>query len=273
MSEPNAPATSTDSRSGWLNVDRIFLIFNVVVSIGLLTSFVSIFDGGPLGLLELQISRNSEAFTLCLLVSLDLQFVFGSRPSRRPLWWAFLAAAYLVTEFADGLPGTVVTLSESFLGALLISVFFAVFEPGTPRWRWRWLAPALGLSVVLVGELPLATFERVSPWIVLKAETWGFVMLIAILVSYLSSYPWPEVRPTAKSRAVWILTIIVLPLFIAAINPHGVDSVAAIGPIESSMVWIQRITESFIAAVLLTGLFWLLEAKRDPGEVHLPINP
>jgi hypothetical protein len=271
MNGPDIAALAPQPR--WLKPGRVFLIFNLLVTIGLLASFVSISPGGLLGLLELQISRNSEAFALCLLVSLDLQFALYAGRSRRWTWWAFLVFAFLVTELVGNLPVTVVTLSESFLGALLISVFLTLFQPNHPRWHWRWAVPLIGFCVVLVGELPFTAFQEMSPWIMLKAETWGFLSLTAILVGYLSSYPWKEVRPSTSSRVLWILTITLLPLVVASINPNGVDSVAAVGPLESLMVWIQRITESFIAAVLLTVLCWLLEPRGGSAENEATETP
>lgn len=257
-----------------LTPGRVFFVFDLVVTIGLLSSFVSIFSGGLLGALETQISRNGEAFALCLLVALDLQFVRPAGIRRRRTWWTFLIIAYLVTEWGGGLPGTVVTLSESFLAALLISVFLALFQPGHPGWRMRWVVPVISLVVVVIGELPLAALKGVSPWIMSTAETWGFLLLVAILVGYIASYPWPEVSSTRWLKACWLLALIVVPVGVAIINPNGVDSVAAIGPLESSMVWVQRITEAFIAAFLLTGLLEVLARVRSPSaEREKPFSP
>jgi hypothetical protein len=169
------------------------------------------------------------------------------------LWWGFLAGLYLLTVLIDGLPPSVATPNESILAVLSVSVFLTIFQPSEPgRWRLRWLFPVSAALVALVGELPLAMFEPVSTWIMENAESLGFILLTTLLFGYLSSYPWPQVMPAAPLRVAWMVALVVLPIGVALVNPNGVDAGAAVGVLESAMVWIQRITEAFIAAVLLT---------------------
>ena len=52
--------------------------------------------------------------------------------------------------------------------------------------------------------------------------------------------------------------MVTIPVAVAVVNRHGVDSSAAVGPYESALVWIQRITEAFIAGLAL----WLYAVIR-----------
>lgn len=232
----------------------LFLGFQSLMALALAISFLPVQGGGPLGSIQTQVSRNSEAFALCLLVSFELRLrTHDDMGSWFPIWWAFLAAGYFGTELISGLPAPVATLNEAFLGALVISMFLTVFHPSnTGRWRWRWLFPIGAAAVALIGELPIGAFNWARPWIMGSAESLGFVILITILFGCVSGYPWPEGLSSVPRRVVWLMALVVIPIGVALVNPNGVDSIAAVGVLESAMVWIQRITEAFIAAVLLT---------------------
>jgi hypothetical protein len=248
------------------NRNLIFAIFVAGMLALFLATLPSIGSTLP-DALATQIGRNGEAYVFAILVAVDIRLrESASRPIGLIIWWIFLGVSYVATEAALGMPQQVVTLSEAFLGAIVVSVFISIFESQDPaRWDKRWLFPAGAVLMAIVGELPIGGWEdaTASAWITDNAETVGFVALTALLLGYMSPYPWPLARPTLLGRWVWMILLVAVPIGVALVNPNGVDSLAAVGVVESVMVWIQRITESFVAAFLLTGYLWIQDWQRS----------
>lgn len=251
----NSGATKSAQR-----VKVTFLFFEILAAGGLAISFVVWSAPGLLGSVQTQITRNSEAFALSLLVTMELhrRFFKGQSPWIY-VWWVSLLAGYAITEFVAALPATVATLNEAFLAAILISIFLSYFGPGTRKWRVRWIYPLIAGAIVLVGEISADVFEGLSGWIVGSAESWGFVILISVLFGFIAGFPWFEAARSRVTQGMWILFLIAAPVIVSILNPNGVDSVAAVGFSASAMVWVQRVTEAFVAAVALTVLSIVLE--------------
>lgn len=224
----------------------------------------------PEGLL-IQAQRNNEAFFfVALVIALLPAWGRASIPLSR-LGVAAMAAFFVVFDAigpSTGLPIWVITLNESLLGAVVLFaylVFSGYRRPQTAKWFYLVLA-----AVVLAGELPIPGWGDSAPawWIVNHAEGWGFALLAAIYLDFVR--PWPFERDKTAGvvgRGFWYVGIVVTPLLFSALNEHGVDSTAAVGPYESTLVWVQRITEAFVAAVLITVYYgWRAREHRAESE-------
>lgn len=221
----------------------------------------------PAGLLT-QIRRNSEAPAFVALMLVDLCVpslaVFGRRWA---MWWAGLALGFVVTGVLGtsvGLPTEIVTLNESFLGALILSPLLRLRAEDGRRAQPGLVYLAIA-ALVVTGETATG---RGGEWIMGSAETWAFVALTAFLLDVLR--PWPfrpgHVAPSSRRVARYLLLVIV-PLGASALNRHGIDADAAVGVYESALVWLQRVTESFIAALFLTAWFDLtIRVTRRPAR-------
>lgn len=236
-----------------------------------------------------RISRNNEGYVFVLVAIIYLAFGHPDRAGSgavRAFWFGAVVAAFAFTGFvaeAPQVPQTVVTLNEAFLGFLILASYLELSrhrETGHPIASRRAFFYALVAFIPLLGELPIRGWEGTAfqIWIVDHAEAWGFAIVSAVLVDFIR--PWPTgVRPSRAISAVWYLALLATPVIVDWLNPHGVDSAAAIGPIESGLVWIQRITEAFVAVFLLTLWFdlrGLAKGRRDsvdrPHDVGVTIG-
>jgi hypothetical protein len=263
-----------DSTNSARRIRFTFYLFEILAAIGLGISFVSWSAGGILGSVQTQISRNSEAFALALMVAVELHLRRVKRDTAwLYTWWLLLLTGYFITELFVRLPAAITTLNEAFLAAIIISTFLTYFGPSSGRWSTRWIYPAIAGVVVVVGELSTKGLPAMSDWIIGSAETWGFVILITVLFGLISGFPWPEAAQSRSVHVVWVLFLVLTPAIGSILNKNGVDSTAAVGFLESTLVWVQRVTEAFVAALGLTFLVLVLEnltQSSTEGEKALP---
>lgn len=228
-----------------------------------------------------QIGRNIEAYVFALLAAVyfDLATLRTTavRAARTGLALAILAAFVATEALATQLqlPQSFITLNEAFLGLLIIIFYSHWSRPGAdarPLASRQSLFYTVAVVVPILGELPIKGWESslAQIWIVDHAETWGFVILTAMLIDFVLPWPPAERMPLSPVfRGAWYLALLAIPLLGSALNRHGVDSAAATGLVESSLVWIQRITEAFVAALALTvwlELKYLLRSRGDRVE-------
>ena len=230
----------------------------VIIGLLLLAPVVLAWDGLDRlvseGLLT-QIRRNNEAFVFAGLALTTASF--RRPPVRWALagWWLFLAATFFLTEVVGsrlGLAQWFITLNEAILAAAVLTLHLHHNgDRNRPAARWRFYG--ILAVIILLGEAPFPGWHLSEPavWIIDHAEAWGFALLAGLYFDFVNR--WPD-GPAASigARVAWYLGLVVVPLVLSALNQNGVDSVAAAGPIESALVWIQRITEGFIAALLIS---------------------
>lgn len=259
----------------------------MIIAAGLLASPALLawsgFDGVVPERFLTNIRRNNEGFAFAGLAIMAMSLLqVRSRPLR-VAWWMFLTVAFAVTEGggAFGLPQWFTTLNEAVLGAIVLTVYLSFSDRARIR-RWFYLSLAL---VVLLGELPVPGWygSPAALWIVDHAEAWGFGLLTALYVDFIRPWPFEEGRVTSPLRQMgWYLGLVVVPIAVSALNEHGVDSVAAVGPYESALVWLQRIMEAFVAALILSVFFAVVnpgrrrhaERRYEPAEISaVPPSP
>jgi len=242
-----------------------------------LCSFIPLLVWPPLadvvpGGLLIQAQRNNEAlFFVALVIALLPAWGRSSIPLSR-LGLVAMAVVFVVFDAigpSTDLPIWVITLNEALLGAVVLLAYL-VFSGADRPARAKWFYAGL-LLVVLAGELPIAGWEDgpAAMWIVDHAEGWGFALLAALYLDFVR--PWRfegTVTSGPLGRSIWYLGLLVVPLLFSALNENGVDSNAAAGPYESTLVWVQRITEAFVAAVLLT-LYYAWRAREHRLEPRL----
>ena len=221
------------------------------------------------GSLSVHIARNTEAFVFVALVVVCLA-VSGSSGFRWA-WPVVLLAIYIALVIgSDSVPGEIATLKESFLAAAIVATYLAVTRSDGDEPRTPTLAVLALVSVALIaGELPGAGSESpgIPGWLADNAETWAFVGLTVILIDVLWPFPWLTNEPASMLwHLLFLCMMIGVPVVVAVVNENGVDSVAAIGAWETSLVVVQRVTESFIAAFLL----WFYAYAQVRLEAGLP---
>ena len=219
-----------------------------------------VFPGGILT----QARRNTEGLVFASL-AITLIAAYNHR-TKGPRWiWSIAVLSGLVaTEIASDrltLPAWIATLNEAIVGAIVLAVYL--------RGHWRrptpWFYVGV-LIVVLAGEIPIPGWETagVASWIVEKAEAWGFAALAGFYFDFVrpAEVTVPNlVDPPQRTvpRWAWYGALLILPVALSALNTNGVDSRAAVGLVESALVWVQRITEGFVAALLITAFYDLRE--------------
>lgn len=244
---------------------------------------IAVTAGGEPGGLLGQVVRNGEACLFALLTAFDLEVIGADRSAprrRRALWWSALAAIYLVLgpmAGVLGLPGPIATLAESPLAALVLSVYLHWSRPSVapehplPRRQAAFYVIAVGIP--LAGELLVGSNPEspVGPWIVETAEVWGFLILAGVWLDVVRPWPFDVREPAARMvRLAWYAALITVPVLGAILNPHGVDRASAVGIFELGLVWLQRVTEAFVAVFLLSAYAELVSraVRRETGAVR-----
>lgn len=247
--------TSRPLRVGWISVT---LLCGVIALLGWprLENFLT--EG-----LLLQAQRNTEGYFFAALAIAFLP-AWGRPPIRLGrAGLTALALLFVLFELVASqtdLPIWVITLNESILGAV---VLFAYLLADGRKGRPKTLFYTGMALVILAGELPIPAWggSGAAQWIVDHAESWGFAVLAALYLDFVRPWPFEARRMAAAgTRVAWYATLVMAPLVLSALNQHGVDSAAAVGPIESSLVWVQRITEAFVATIVLS-LHYALVAR------------
>ena len=221
-------------------------------------------DGLVPGGILTQARRNTEGLVFAAL-AITLISACNHR-SKGPRWiWSIVAMAGLVaTEVAPNglaLPAWIATLNEAIIGAVVLAVYLL----GHWRRPTPWFYVGI-LLVVLAGEIPISGWESSGgpTWIVEKAEAWGFAALAGFFFDFVRPAEVAVPRLVVPSRRTvprwaWYGALVIVPVALSALNTNGVDSGAAVGVVESALVWVQRITEGFVAALLIT-IFYDLRA-------------
>lgn len=206
------------------------------------------------------IRRNNEAPIFMALAILTISL---ENPVKRELgwiWWSLVGAGFVVTNIfgrSIGLPQSVITLSEAFLGIAFLGAYLYTIgdrRDGRPR-VWPYVAAA---ALVLLGEFPVGGFDEsaVGEWLSGQAEAFGFFILTALYLDFVRPWPFSRRKVSAKRHVVWFGALVVIPLLVRLFNDHGVDPIGAEGFVELALVWTQRIMEAFIAAIGLSIYYW-----------------
>lgn len=201
--------------------------------------------------------RNAEALVFFAIVIVTVPPLL-SRPRRTAVLVVIFLLIAIGLDFVASrelLPAEVYTHSEPFLGAAIVLAH--LYATRRIR-RYRvWFTYVALLAIVTVGELlPIPEDPAQMRWIIVEAEAWGLALLTMTYFDLVRPWPFNESRPPGRwLRILWYLVLLAVPLVVQVANRHGVDSVAASGPLESGLVWLQRNIEAFVAAILIAAFF------------------
>jgi len=220
------------------------------------------------------VSRNSEAYLMILLVAgyWDL-FAWhcepcgrGSLPACDPKRrWAgqvtFFAALFvgaLVTQ--TGIPGSagwelaagIITLGEAFVAGLVISLYVGFtrgFLRGSPRSLgglpvvsgpirgWYYLG-AVVATVLIYQELARTILgDVVVDWLQVNAEAYAAIVLVPLYFDVVACRG-------RMAKLAWYGTLVAQPIVLQASDPAG-----------SVLGWLERTTEAFVAALVVSLYF------------------
>ncbi len=235
--------------------------------------------------------RNSEGYVVMALVPAfwDI-FAWAMSPgaagrptdrgSIRPwswhaAWLGMLATAAvatqssLVEELGIDLPQSVITLGEAFVATVAISVYLAwsrgLFpsppEPaaGAPVVSWRHRLVYYAAVGILAGFGYQALADSilgggVADWLQLNAEALGAALLIPVYFDVVA-------RSSRRIvvRIAWYAILAVVPILAQS---GALDGVAAHGLVD----WLTRITEAFLAAIVITIYFDVWRGSVHHGD-------
>lgn len=261
------------------------LFYGGVAGFGLLVHWASLLEGRlPAEVIDL-VRRNSEAYLLMILVALDVELISAGPPgtgrARRSAWLAVLAVAWVATYFLGqtlGLPQAIITLNEPLMAAVIISLYLPWSREKASPWepiRGRQLAYyAVAVALVVLGELPLAGWEGSPAMVAIvdNAETIAAAILVSLYFDLVGR--WPQTAPwtTSRWRIAWYPLLALTPVAYTLLNPVGRDLTLAEGLGESTVAWLQRTTEAFIAALGISLYFdlraWALRQRPASRRVE-----
>lgn len=233
--------------------------------------------------------RNSEAYALMVLVpgAWDLLArqgdprrppgMWGSRDpllGRQTAWYTFLVFGIVVLQTgvpeAAGidLPQSVITLGEAFVAAAVISLYHG-WSRGFAPWSraWGFGSPMVSVQArsgyylavvvftVIVYQswfLNLAGATAVD-WLQVNAEAFAAALIIPAYFDLVAAATRPAVR------LVWYPALVAAPL---AIQGGVLDPVLG----DALVGWLERTTEAFIAAFVVSAYF---DVWRSGVDVHV----
>ena len=206
----------------------------------------SVSPGGLAG----QVTRSSEGLLILLTVSVWIQFV-RVRPIRRSQVWklALLAgiawvAIGLVLRYGP-VPAQLVTLNEP---AFALALLLPYLQLRRPLPVWGWLLPVTAVAVPLAGGDNSATTDL--------AEAFGALLLIPLCVDAIDRGILDRSAVPLLRVLVWMMAIVVVVVAL-----HGLIDRTPEGVVEEVSRYISRVTEMFIASLLLHAYFSLLNPQ------------
>jgi hypothetical protein len=211
------------------------------------------------------VARNSEGFAAVFLVTVGLQYLRVDLHTGRGSAWAMVMLAGLIITgpLRDdvGLSDSIATLQESFAAAAVLTFYF--MRP--PGWIDHGHHRGAVTLYVIGGILfVIGAFDAGGRLITDHAETLALVLLLAAYLDYV-------VGRLLTSRVIWFVAMAAIPVAYTVLNSHGNDVSAATNLWETSLVWLQRTTEAFVAVLLLqlyVELVSIWEMRR--GETSVP---
>jgi hypothetical protein len=212
--------------------------------------------------------RNSEAYVLMLAVPLYWDVISGRGRVRQVAWYVFLVVGSIVTQagavdaaWAGGVPGSIVTLGEAFVAAIVLSAYFDIsrssrWDSGlVPAvWRVMFYVLALVLTVVVHQDAVLSRVgDTLGEILAINTEAYAAILLIPIYFDFVA----PTVAKGALAveadhvavlwgRVLWYGALFVVPLVAAAGLGEALDPVTH---------WLTLTTEVFLAAIVISLYF------------------
>lgn len=206
------------------------------------------------GALAGQVSRNSEGLVVLLSLSVWIEFVRRRSRSAAQGWRIALVAAAawlgigLLLRYAP-VPSQLATLNEAALALVILVPYLQVRRP--LPW-WGWLVPLAGVAIPLIGGGNSVTTDL--------AEAFGALVLIPLCVDAID-------RGILDGSAVPIFRVLVWMAFLVAavVALHALIDRTPSGFVDEVFRYISRVTEMFLAGLLLHGYFSLLrpDLRRD----------
>jgi len=186
-------------------------------------------------------------------------------------WFCAIGAALLLVTLWDEGPGPLVTLKEAFVAVLVVSGYLMWsrgFSPGDPAvgtaTRSREARAAYYVAVLVVAVTSAVPFlddvvgMGMASLFSESNEAFAAIILISLYFDIAAR------RSTMLARVIWYSVLIALPV---AAQFDGYP-----GPIADIGVWLQQVTEAFIAAIGISLLFdfvvpaILQRAQKEPSQ-------
>lgn len=262
-------------------MSRRALFLLSVAAFGIVTQLEFVSDVFGSGITEF-VRRQSEAYAMVvLIIGFWELFAADGHPAsldqpEHPVstsriwyyaWFTILAVAAILLTQDVGLPQNIVTLKEAFPAAIVVTGYLGWSRSFLPRdTLWARGAPArsgqsrvtyyaVAVLVAFVGiiGLPDAFFgDSLNELFEEHAETLGAIVLVPLYFGVFA-------RTNRRSRAIWIGFLAGVP-FLIQLNrfPDFLDA---------TVEWTARITESFLAALMVTIYFEFVRpvASADPS--------
>lgn len=210
----------------------------------------------------IRLGHNSEAITMCLLVSALVHLVRSrAKDSERPwrLLLALAALGFVMAATLSALRGevdsVVATLTEAFSAAGFVALYLVA--PRSPVLAWV-VSGSLLLGIVV--------FNR-TEFVTLQSESLVFAVLLPILMDVVCPRvlnPGGRHRPWAT--ITWCIGLVGLPLLLALVHAQHRP-----GVLGEAAHYGHRATEAFIAMLVLTLYFIALiraDDQRSTPEVR-----
>lgn len=213
------------------------------------------------GSLAGQVSRNSEGLVVLLMVSVWIQFARPRLAATAREWPLTLLAAGIWAALGLALrygsvPPQLATLNEA---ALAVAALLPYLQLRRPLPAWAWVVPVAAVAVPLIGGHNAVTTDL--------AEAFGALVLIPLCVDVAD-------RGILDGSAVPLLRVLIwmAGLIVVVALLHTFIDRTPVGFFDELMRYISRVTEMFIAGVLLHTYFSLLRPElRSEQRLAAPV--
>lgn len=217
-------------------------VLGVLLALILAGSLSDVLPGSLAG----QVGRNSEGLAVLLAVSVWIQFARPRLAATAREWPLTLLAAGtwatlgLMLRYGSVAP-QLATLNEA---ALAVAVLLPYLQLRRPLPAWAWVVPVAAAAVPLIGGHNAVTTDL--------AEAFGALVLIPLCVDAADRGILDGSAVPLLRVLIWMAGLIVVVLLL-----HTFIDRTPVGFFDELIRYISRVTEMFIAGVLLHAYFSL----------------